>query len=193
MRRKWGRIGEILRDGVVLCAFVIFGLLIAAKLDSQGTKRYSGAFRVVDGDTLSRQGERFRLEGIDAPELDQTCNRQGLVWRCGEEARALLRRIVASGSLSCDGKDRDRYGRLLVRCNVAGRDIAGDMVAQGMAVVTDYFLFAAQERTARAKALGLWAGTFDMPRDWRRMRNMAEADAPAVKLLSTVRRMIGWE
>lgn len=34
---------------------------------------YTGPVDVIDGDTLVMTGERFRLLGIDAPELDQTC------------------------------------------------------------------------------------------------------------------------
>ena len=47
----------------------------------------SGTARAVDGDTLDLSGERVRLIGIDAPELDQSCQRDGQGWACGDWAR----------------------------------------------------------------------------------------------------------
>ena len=56
----------------------------------------SGPARVVDGDTLEVGGERVRLEGIDAPESAQTCQRSdGKAWSCGKAAAKALERLVA--------------------------------------------------------------------------------------------------
>ena len=42
----------------------------------------TGPARVIDGDTLEVQGERIRLDGIDAPESRQLCRLDGYaVWR----------------------------------------------------------------------------------------------------------------
>src|SRR5215213_9963631 len=46
-----------------------------------------GFARVVDGDTIEIGGHRIRLEGIDAPETEQTCSDgKGLPWSCGRIA-----------------------------------------------------------------------------------------------------------
>ena len=38
---------------------------------------------VTDGDTLKLDGTIYRLDGIDAPEIDQTClDQSGDVWPC---------------------------------------------------------------------------------------------------------------
>ncbi|MFQ5765396.1 MAG: thermonuclease family protein, partial [Rhodospirillales bacterium] len=44
----------------------------------------TGDARVIDGRTLEVGGERFRLFGIDAPGLDQTCRWPNKVIPCGQ-------------------------------------------------------------------------------------------------------------
>ena len=48
---------------------------------------FTGVARVIDGDTIHVGETRVRLEGIDAPESNQTCKRAtGEEWACGAEA-----------------------------------------------------------------------------------------------------------
>lgn len=127
--------------------------------------------RVIDGDTLAVGRARLRLQGIDAPEMEQRCERDGVSYDCGVAARDALARILGDGALQCDSHGEDRYRRRLVRCrNAAGADIGAAMVAQGWALAyrryaTDYV---AAENSARSRRKGLWAGQFEPPWDWRR-------------------------
>jgi len=41
---------------------------------AQGSDPIDGQVSVIDGDTID--GQRIRLSGIDAPEVDQRCNRE---------------------------------------------------------------------------------------------------------------------
>jgi endonuclease YncB( thermonuclease family) len=125
----------------------------------------TGAAQAIDGDSLRLAGEELRLKGIDAPEFSQICQVSGRDSPCGREARAHLRRLLASGLATCIGNERDRYGRLLVQCRVRGVDINAAMVRDGHAVA--FGGYAAEEAEARAAYRGLWAGTFERPRDWR--------------------------
>jgi endonuclease YncB( thermonuclease family) len=75
--------------------------------------------RAIDGDTLElSDGRRIRLWGIDAVEGSQVCQRVGTAWRCGDDATAALRRLVDGRELTCDARDRDRYGRIVAVCRV---------------------------------------------------------------------------
>ena len=48
------------------------------------------AYAEDDADTLTVEGARYRLDGIDAPELDQLClNADGEVYFCGRKAYRL--------------------------------------------------------------------------------------------------------
>jgi len=84
-----------IRDGVTAFAMLALIWLIAAKLNDQPETVHSGAFHAADGDSLAIGGERMRLKGIDAPELVQSCERNGRPWACGREARDALQRLVA--------------------------------------------------------------------------------------------------
>ncbi|WP_395775030.1 thermonuclease family protein [Agrobacterium pusense] len=194
MRRNRGRRGgfSAVRDGGLFLATVFLGVLIAAKLDHINSETYGGRFFVIDGDTLSKGKQRFRLLGIDAPELAQTCLRGGESWPCGEEARRVLQRLAAPADFSCSGSSRDRYGRLLVYCSAGGRDVSSDMVSAGFAVASGYFQFSSEQEAARRQALGIWAGEFEKPSQWRRDHRAADMETPAAGFLTIVRHLLGW-
>ena len=128
-----------------------------------------GPARVIDGDTIDLEGVRIRLFGIDAPEHNQNCtDTRGRKWACGTFATEALS-AVASGNLSCEELDRDRYGRVVARCFAGGRDIGAQMVAQGAAFAyrkysTDYI---ALEARAESRGVGLWSGEAERPEAFR--------------------------
>lgn len=129
--------------------------------------------RAVDGDTFETyDGQRHRLHGIDAPELEQRCARaDGGEWPCGVEA--MLRAAeLAAGGVRCEaaGDGVDRYGRQISRCyDARGRDIGRELVREGLAWAylgysEDYV---AEEAEARAEARGVWQGETLPPWAWR--------------------------
>lgn len=171
--RKSRRIGRF-KDAVLTLCFLFLLVLIAARLQGGASDPVTGPFRVVDGDTLAAGAERLRLVGIDAPELDQTCERDEQVWDCGQEAKAALQRMIARGGAECRGDERDRYGRLLVNCLVEGRTVGGDMVRSGMAVTTGLITYRREQVDAETDRRGIWAGPFTMPAQWRRDRKLEQ-------------------
>lgn len=162
VKRPWRR----LRDAVVGFSMLFLGLLIAAKLENDNRQTVAGHFIAVDGDTLMQAGERFRLEGIDAPESGQNCGPAAAPTACGEMAKRRLAEWAGRGDFSCRGGERDRYGRLLVRCRAGEADVNAALVRDGFAV--SYGDYRGEEAAARLKGAGLWAGEFQRPADWRR-------------------------
>ena len=132
---------------------------------------------VVDGDGLRVGSERVRLWGIDAPELDQECKRDGASYPCGQHARAALAALVAAGEVRCETVNHDRYGRTVARCLVEGRDLGAEMVRLGWAVDFPRYsegFYREQERDARKARRGVWAdGEFMPPVTWRRRHRPA--------------------
>lgn len=188
--RRTGRFGLV---GDTMLALVVLALLAAVALrwERQQTRQLDGIPVVADGDTLVLSGQRLRLAGLDAPELSQTCGLGAGDYPCGRKARQALAALLAEQA-TCRGWERDRYGRLLVRCRTeAGIDAGGAMVSQGWAVA--YGDYVREEAEARAAGRGLWAGRFDRPREWRqRHGGLAEGMHDWIgSLVNWVRQMAG--
>lgn len=91
----------------------------------------------VDGDTLRCADIGLvRLLSIDAPELAGHC-RKGR--RCvrgdGLAAKRRLADLVRGQRVACISDGRDRYGRLLARCEAGGIDLSCAMVQSRLAIV----------------------------------------------------------
>jgi len=125
-----------------------------------------GPASVSDGDGLRLNGQRIRLQGVDAFELYQTCE----TGPCGRAAKAALEELVEGRQVACEPVDTDRYGRTIAYCFVGGADLGEQMVLQGHALAFRRYSteYVDEEATARRNQAGAWAGTFDNPADWRR-------------------------
>lgn len=137
---------------------------------AQATTVVEGLARVVDGDTVTIDGRKIRLEGFDAPETDQLClSASRKSWPCGVEARDHLQEHTAGKVWRCVLNAQDKYGRDLGVCSVEGQDIGQWMVRQGWAMsFTRYsHRYDADQEFASAGLRGLWAGAFIAPWDWR--------------------------
>lgn len=143
----------------------------AGRLDHQPQADITGVASVTDGDTIRIGSERIRLHGIDAPERDQACfDGTGRPWRCGRHASRELQTLIGGQSVSCHQEDVDRYGRIVARCLAGGRDMAEQLVLQGLALAYRRYsrTYVTAEHQARLAGRGMWAGDFDPPWDWRR-------------------------
>ncbi|WGF91013.1 thermonuclease family protein [Marinivivus vitaminiproducens] len=152
-----------------LLSEVFFGTAPSETLRGQAT--------VSDGDSLRLGGQRVRIFGIDAPELDQTCGHGPQATACGYAARDRLARLVAGRTVTCVVQDRDRYGRLVAWCEAAGHDLGAAMIEAGFAI--DYARYsngryASSETRARGDRAGLWRDGFTAPAEWRAQRRADE-------------------
>ena len=130
----------------------------------------SGSAVVVDGDTIDIDGQRIRLEGIDAPETAQTCLApDGSPWPCGRAASKALSAMVNSKDVSCDSTGNDKYGRFLGICYADGQDLNAAMIDAGMAwaFVRYSMIYASRETAARASKIGVWQGSAEAPWEYR--------------------------
>lgn len=188
-----GRLARIIRDGLLAAVLMLLAGLIVVRLDDVRRLELSGQATVIDGDTLMLGGQRIRLAGIDAPELRQICLKGSDDWPCGRQARDLLENLIGGDFAACAADGSDRYGRPLAVCTAAGRNLNAAMVASGYAVA--YGGYEAEQDTARRSRLGLWAGTFDEPRAWRKTHGGMEelpqgSTGPGNAVLTTLRTWI---
>jgi endonuclease YncB( thermonuclease family) len=129
-----------------------------------------GVARVIDGDTIEIAEQRIRVWGIDAPEAAQRCKEDGALYPCGLDASHALTKKMRRKSVSCTRRDTDRYGRMVAVCQADGVDVSEWMVQQGQAVAFRKYSvdYVADEDRARMAKVGMWAGEFENPADFRR-------------------------
>lgn len=142
---------------------------LSALLLAASSQPFYGLAVAGDGDSLTVNGERVRLFGIDAPEFDQTCTKAGQSWACGSASAEQLKRLVTGRTVRCLRAGTDQYERTLARCTVGETDINRHMVATGYAVAFRRYSsdYVAAENSAKAARRGMWAGSFEMPADIR--------------------------
>lgn len=117
----------------------------AAPIPARGQDRESARFPlcgsgaritcVVDGDTFWYRGDKVRIADINTPEVSQPACLQEA--ELGRAATLRLQVLLASGPFTLapapDGRDRDRYGRLLRTVTRAGRSLGAELVEAGLA------------------------------------------------------------
>ncbi len=142
----------------------------------------SGFPKIVDGDTIHIKSYKIRLEGIDAPEINQKCKKNYFQisyiisfnfqkeYFCGRVAKRKLAEKLNKKKIKCILSKRDRYKRYLGECFLDKENINKWMVKQGYAIAyrrysTKYIL---DENFAQKNKLGLWNGSFMKPEKWRK-------------------------
>ena len=127
--------------------------------------------RIVDGDTIHIDKIKYRLHGIDAPEMRQLCKINGKSYQCGVKSKEFLLSLIGDKQVRCVQKDIDRYKRIVAECFVNNININKALVKSGWALAyTDYSKdYVADEHFAQENALGMWKGTFIEPKKWRKL------------------------
>jgi endonuclease YncB( thermonuclease family) len=128
-----------------------------------------------DADTITFDGKTFRLDGIDAPEIDQSClDAEGALYVCGRVAPQELSRLIGEKPFHCEdrGADTAHRHRRIGLCHTAdGTEINRWLVQNGWAINFEPYAkgrFKSEEEEARTGRLGMWSGCFVAPRDFRR-------------------------
>jgi endonuclease YncB( thermonuclease family) len=123
----------------ILAAAIVIGALpahAAADPESARFERCAGPGRVtcvVDGDTIWYRGAKIRLADINAPEVSRpACDAEAAL---GERATRRLTGLLNAGGFSLErqGRDTDRYGRLLRIVTRRGASLGATLEAEGLA------------------------------------------------------------
>ncbi len=156
----------------LLASLVLAFLSPIAAIAAATGETVLGVASVIDGDTLDIHGERFRIEGIDAPESNQLCQRQGDRWPCGRRSATALADFIGASTVKCTVLGLDKYRRNLGRCFARDRDIADLMTREGWAIAYRKYSmdYVAAEEEAHTQRRNLWAGEFEAPWDFRHRR-----------------------
>ena len=126
--------------------------------------------KITDGDTIKINGEKIRFSGIDTPELNQTCVKEGVKNSCGLTAKQILIDKIIDNKVKCIKEGKDRYKRILAECFVNNESLSRYLVRSGYAFAYRKYSkkFIIDEDYARANKVGMWSMEFEYPWDFRR-------------------------
>ena len=126
--------------------------------------------KITDGDTIKINGEKIRFSGIDTPELNQTCVKEGVKNSCGLTAKQILIDKIVDNKVKCIKEGKDRYKRILAECFVNNESLSRYLVRSGYAFAYRKYSkkFIIDEDYARVNKLGMWSMEFEYPWDFRR-------------------------
>lgn len=170
-----GPILPIMTNRLLLPLLFLFAAILPL---AAGAETLTGrVVKVADGDTVTlldanHQQHRIRLAGIDAPEKAQPF---------GQRSKERLGAMAFGKTVAAECGKHDRYGRVVCKILVAGRDACLDQVKSGMAwhyrayereqTPADRVAYGKAEREARAAGRGLWRDAVPVPPwDWRKAR-----------------------
>ena len=157
-----------------------FILILAVFAASQG---WAAGAIVRDGGTVQVGGVTYRLDGIDAPELDQICiDEHADTWACGVEARDQLSNLIGSRQVRCEdlGLGTTYKKRHIGICTLEGDSASLNqlVVRQGLALNFEPHArgrFREDEADAKTNRRGLWKGCFVAPQEFRRAERTLQA------------------
>lgn len=155
-------------------ALAVMGLLSWLSWPAWAATLHGKVVGVSDGDTITVLGEkksayRVRLAGIDAPEKSQPF---------GDRSKHRLSDLVFGKAVDVDWHKTDKYGRLVGKVIVDGRDANLSQVQNGLAwhykayeseqSVSERNAYSQAEADVRSRRVGLWQDSNPMaPWDFR--------------------------
>jgi len=130
---------------------------------------------IRDGGSIELADVTYRLDGIDAPTLDQICiDDHADSWACGVDARDQLARLIGDHEVRCEdlGPDATYAKWHFGVCTVEGetKSLNQILVREGLAMNLEPAArgrFRADEADARENRRGLWKGCFVAPQEFR--------------------------
>ena len=134
---------------------------------------FAAAPTVRDGGAIDVGDVTYRLDGIDAPALDQSCiDDHADSWTCGVEVRDQLTALIKGREVHCEDQGPDATYRRwhLGVCTAEGETASLNqlLVRRGLALNAAHGgRFASDEKEAKDNRRGLWKGCFVAPQDFR--------------------------
>jgi endonuclease YncB( thermonuclease family) len=149
--------------------FILILMIVSAD------QSFAGSPTVRDGGTIDVADTTYRLDGIDAPAIDQICiDDHADTWSCGVDARDQLVRLIDGRQVRCEDRGPDSTYRKwhVGACTVEGEtaSLSELLVRKGFAINLDRSAagwFKEAETEARDNRRGLWKGCFVAPREFR--------------------------
>ena len=163
--------------------FIRIIIILLVLLSNSIAEEISGIPEVVDGDTIHIDNYKFRLEGIDAPEMRQQCKKESFKisffigftfykdYSCGKVSKEKLITKIDTTEIKCISSSKDRYKRYIATCYKGKTNLNQWMVRNGFAIAYRRYSksYVSDEEFAKENKLGLWQGKFMEPEKWRKL------------------------
>ena len=163
--------------------FIRIIIIFLFMLSNSIAEEISGIPKVVDGDTIHINNYKFRLEGIDAPEMRQQCKKESFKisffigftfykdYSCGRVSKEKLITKIDTTEIKCISSSKDRYKRYIATCFKGKTNLNQWMVRNGFAIAYRRYSkkYVPDEAFAKENKLGLWQGKFMEPEKWRKL------------------------
>ncbi len=163
--------------------FIRIIIIFLVMLSNSISEEISGIPKVVDGDTIYINNYKFRLEGIDAPEMRQRCKKESFKisfligftfykdYSCGRVSKEKLITKIKTSEIKCISSSKDRYKRYIATCFKGKTNLNQWMVRNGFAIAYRRYSkkYVPDELFAKENKLGLWQGKFMEPEKWRKL------------------------
>ena len=163
--------------------FIRIIIIFLVMLSNSIAEEISGIPKVVDGDTIHINNYKFRLEGIDAPEMRQQCKKESFKisffigftfykdYSCGRVSKEKLITKIDTTEIKCISSSKDRYKRYIATCYKGKTNLNQWMVRNGFAIAYRRYSkkYVPDEVYAKENKLGLWQGKFMEPEKWRKL------------------------
>ena len=148
---------------------------------------------VRDANSIQLGDVTYRLDGVDAPELDQVCiDDHADPWTCGIDARDQLTKLIGGTPVRCDdvGPEKNFGKRHRAICTVEGDKVSlnEQLIKLGFAIAREP-IKATSSRPGRrqGRSPGIWKGCFVAPQEFRTARRTAPCSAPPAAPTATRR------
>ena len=134
----------------------------------------TAAATVRDANSIQLGDVTYRLDGVDAPELDQVCiDDHADPWTCGIDARDQLTKLIGGRSVRCEdvGPEKNFGKRHRAICTAEGDKVSlnEQLVKLGFAIAREPLRANVKPAAADAKtaSAGIWKGCFVAPQEFR--------------------------
>ena len=158
---------------------LLFFFLTYHDVKSSEITSISGYAKITDGDTIKIDTFKIRLDGIDAPEKKQLCQKPYLTiiiftffedYPCGLKSTEALKKKINNQKVTCKISDIDYFKRLIGECYKRKVNLNSWLVLNGHAFAFRKYSkkYVSQELQAKENKKGMWQGKFEYPWDYRK-------------------------
>jgi hypothetical protein len=143
--------------------FLASSIVVAVSLCASANDEISSFAFVQEDGSLNISGNLIHLYGIYIPPTDHTCYTFVRPMPCGTRASLALDFKIGGDFVHCINRAFNPDGSIVASCRTGNEDLSEWLLQKGWAVALPSapFQYAAMEKIAQAKGIGIWGIPID--------------------------------